>query len=65
MINNLPFENMDFQNRKRVISIVNQIIAIKNNDENADISSLETEIDKVVFEIYKLSPDEIRIVENE
>jgi len=65
MINNLPFENMDSQNRKRVISIVNQIIAIKNNDENADISSLETEIDKVVFEIYKLSPDEIRIVENE
>ncbi len=43
--------------------IVNKIIASKNDNPNADISSLENKLDKVVFKIYGLTADEIKIIE--
>ncbi len=43
--------------------IVNNIIASKNDNPNADTSSLENKLDKVVFKIYGLTATEIKIIE--
>ena len=42
---------------------VDKIIAAKHADQNTDTSNLENEIDKLVYELYNLTEDEIAIVE--
>ena len=42
---------------------VDKIITAKHADQNADTSALENEIDKLVYELYNLTEDEIAIVE--
>ncbi len=42
---------------------VDKIITAKHADQNTDTSALEDEIDKLVYELYNLTEDEIAIVE--
>ena len=44
-------------------AIVDQILDAKQANPNADTTSLEDEIDKLVYELYDLTEDEIAIVE--
>ena len=44
-------------------TLVEKIIAAKHADQNADTSNLENEIDKLVYELYNLTEDDIAIVE--
>ncbi len=44
-------------------TLVEKIIAAKQADSDADILDLENEIDKLVYELYNLTEDEIAIVE--
>ena len=44
------------------MKIVNQILSAKHTDPDADVSPLENEIDKRVYELYNLT-EEIVIVE--
>ncbi len=46
-----------------IIKIVNQILAAKDTDQDADVSELENEIDQIVYLLYGLTPKEIAIVE--
>ncbi|WP_366146305.1 TaqI-like C-terminal specificity domain-containing protein [Crocosphaera sp.] len=46
-----------------ITEIVNKIIKIKNNNPDTDVSHLESEIDKIVYELYGLTPEEIAIVD--
>ena len=45
------------------IPLVAQILAARQQDPNADTSALEAQIDKMVYELYELTPDEIAIME--
>lgn len=47
------------------ITIVNQILSAKQKDPNAGTSSLERQIDEMVYKLYDLTDDEIAIVERE
>ena len=49
---------------QQVEKLVNKILAIKQNNPTADISLLETEIDNLVYKLYDLTAEEIKIVEN-
>jgi len=42
---------------------VDRILAAKQRDAEADTSALEREIDALVYALYGLTPEEIRIVE--
>ncbi|EDN66865.1 Tgh124 [Beggiatoa sp. PS] len=42
---------------------VNQILAAKKHNQKADTSKLEAEIDQLVYKLYGLTEEEIRIVE--
>ena len=43
--------------------LVDQILAEKQKDSNADTSALERQIDEMVYELYGLTPEEIAVVE--
>ncbi|MDI6735810.1 MAG: hypothetical protein QME42_06410, partial [bacterium] len=45
------------------IALVNQILFLKKSDPNADTSVLEAEIDRLVYELYGLTEEEIKIIE--
>ena len=44
---------------------VEKILALKKENPAADVSALEAEIDELVYKLYDLTPEEIKIVEGE
>jgi very-short-patch-repair endonuclease len=46
-----------------VVRIVNQILFLKKQDTLTETTNLETEIDQLVYQLYDLTEDEIKIVE--
>ncbi len=66
-IEKIPIPKIDNTNKKlvdKIINNVNEILKIKNKNSNADISEIEGEIDKIVYWLYGLSEEEIKIIEN-
>jgi hypothetical protein len=59
----LPIPIISEGEQKRVIDKVTQIITLKQSDPHVDTTELETEIDQMVYELYGLTEEEIRIVE--
>jgi len=53
------------RNHNEVNDKVNKILTIKKSDPTADITTLEKEIDQLVYALYGLTEEEIRIVEGE
>jgi hypothetical protein len=49
--------------RDCVRRVVDRTLAAKQRDAEADTSALEREIDKLVYALYGLTPEEIKIVE--
>lgn len=49
--------------REPIIQIVNRILTVKNRDPAADTTALEREIDCLVYKLYDLTPEEIKLVE--
>jgi adenine-specific DNA-methyltransferase len=45
------------------ITLVDQILAAKQKDPQADTSALEKQIDDMVYKLYGLTPEGIEIVE--
>ncbi|WP_409029621.1 hypothetical protein [Gracilimonas sediminicola] len=57
-------ERPEFDNFKRALSwALNQILTAKKENPEAGTSKLEAEIDRLVYELYGLSEEEIGIVE--
>jgi hypothetical protein len=51
------------KNTKPFIDLVDNILAAKANGAKADTSALERQIDNLVYRLYDLTPEEIKIVE--
>lgn len=51
-------------NDKELNRLVKEIIDLRNLDDKADITNLISQIDKVVYALYKLTDEEIKIIEN-
>ena len=47
----------------QIEEFVDQILDAKQANPDADTSNLENEIDKLVYALYDLTPDEVAIVE--
>jgi len=68
----LPIVSADANTQKPFINLVNQILSItqsndylRNPKKQMQVKSLETEIDQLVYKLYNLTPEEIKIVEGE
>ena len=55
--------NIEPTQKTLITNLVNEILAAKAADPDADITDLKNEIDKLVYELYNLTEDEIAIVE--
>lgn len=54
---------IEIEDEQPFIEKVNQILALKKADPQTDTTALENEIDRMVYELYGLSEEEIAIVE--
>jgi adenine-specific DNA-methyltransferase len=53
------------QKQKVIENLVQKCIAAKNCDRNAGISKLETAINNLVYKLYQLTYDEVKIIDPE
>lgn len=60
----IPIPVVPFEKQDTVVGLVNQILLKKKSNPSADTSFLEYEIDKLVYQLYNLTPEEIHIIEN-
>jgi hypothetical protein len=62
-LSKLPIKVIEPYQQMKFTSIVDQILFLKKSNPSADTSALEAEIDRLVYELYGLTEEEIRIVE--
>ncbi len=53
----------DIPNKQPIEHLVEQILAAKRDNAEADVTAEEKEIDRLVYEIYGLTADEIDVVQ--
>jgi type II restriction/modification system DNA methylase subunit YeeA len=64
----LPIPPLTPQNQpiaNQIVQLVDQILKVKNQNPEADTRELEREIDLLVYKLYNLIEEEIRIIEGE
>ena len=59
----IPIPAASPEKQKPVERLVERILAAKARDATADVSALEREIDELVYALYALTPEEIKLVE--
>jgi type I restriction-modification system DNA methylase subunit len=64
ILKELPMKLDDREIIKKIESAVDQILNAKKSDPQADITGLEAEIDRLVYQLYELTEAEIKIVES-
>lgn len=62
-IRNIPIPSATSVQQKPIIDLVDKILAAKRANPQADTSKEEAEIDRLVYQLYGISEDEIKIVE--
>lgn len=65
ILSNLPIEVSNEKLVRKIESLVDQIIVNKESHRNVDTILLEKEIDQIVYQLYELTEEEIKIVERE
>ncbi len=63
-IGQIPIVLPEEDDKKKLESYVKQILEVKKNDSDADISIHQNHIDRLVYKVYGLNDIEIKIVEN-
>jgi hypothetical protein len=59
----IPIINTSIEYQQPIISLVDKILSTKNKNPLADITDFEKEIDGLIYELYGLSEEEVKIVE--
>jgi len=59
----LPIPSATNEQKLSLISLVDQILKNKNENNNADTTSIEKQIDFIVFHLYNLSFDEVKVID--
>ena len=62
-IRNIPIPSATPEQQKHIIDLVDKILAAKKADNTVDTSAMEAEIDRLVYQLYGLTEEEIKIVE--
>ena len=59
----LNYSEVDKKTLKEIENLVDEILKIKSENSSGDVSIIEKEIDKIVYELYDLTEEEVGIVE--
>jgi hypothetical protein len=62
-VKEFPILKIADEKQSEIINLVDCVLAAKRADRAVDTSALEAEIDRLVYELYGLTEEEIRIVE--
>ena len=62
-VSQIPIPNIDPSQKALLENLVDKILVAKRSAPDADVTALENEIDRVVYSLYDLTPEEIAIVE--
>ena len=62
-LQNIPLPLMNIAQQQPIIELVEKILVSKKADEKADTSAEEIEIDRLVYALYGLTEEDIKIVE--
>ena len=62
-VKKLPIKLSDTKTQEKIEDLVDQILNKKSQDISMDTTELETQIDQLVYKLYGLTDDEIKIVE--
>ena len=62
-VSHLPIPATSPEKQAPIVALVDSILAAKASDPAADVAALEAEIDRLVYALYNLTPEEIAIVE--
>lgn len=62
-VGQIPVKTMDKRRQESVAKVVRRIISAKRKSEDADTSQEECQLNAAIYEMYGLTPDEIKIVE--
>lgn len=60
----IPITEISKKQQEPIINKVDEIISLKKQNNQADTSKLETEIDEMIYKLYDLTLDEIKIIED-
>ena len=60
----LPIYKCEKEKQSPFIELIKQIIEVKSNDTSSNTTDLENQIDQLVFKLYDLTEEEIKIIEN-
>ncbi|EAJ9516786.1 class I SAM-dependent DNA methyltransferase [Campylobacter jejuni] len=64
---NIPIVNINSKNEKlanELINLVDEILKVKEQDKNANTQELENKTNSLVYKLYNLTEEEIKIIEN-
>jgi len=61
----VPVPQLGEVEQKPFIDLVDKILIAKKSDPKADTKALESQIDTLVYQLYSLTPDEIKIIESQ
>lgn len=64
-IRNIPIPNVGNEQHAAIVALVNHILTAKRDDPNVDTTAEEQEIDRMVYHLYGLTYDEVKIVDPE
>ena len=62
-VGKIPVPVATFEQQAPIIELFNQILATKRTNRDATVFDLEDDIDQMVYLLYGLTPEEIKIVE--
>ncbi|HLP33878.1 MAG TPA: TaqI-like C-terminal specificity domain-containing protein [Bacteroidia bacterium] len=61
----IPIPNIDATNQSKLTVLSDKAIQAKTNNQQADITEIENQIDQLVYQLYELTEEEIRTVEKD
>jgi adenine-specific DNA-methyltransferase len=62
-LRNLPIPLVSAEKQQPVIALVDKILAAKAADPQADTSAIERQLDNLVYRLYDLSYEEVKVIE--
>ena len=60
----IPFPIIGLKKQQPIIDLVDKVLSIKRSRPSADTSTLEYQIDKLVYDLYGLTEEEIAVIES-
>jgi len=62
-LDRLPIPIIKKKEQQPIITLVEQILKLKNENPKADITNIESQIDILVYKLYNLTYEEVKVID--